>query len=175
MWNSIAACLLMLPPPATVAAYQLVEVVAVDGDTVNARILLPWKVSLGPESIRASNYDAYESRRNRKTVGPITDGEIASGKAAAKALEELLTNSRVFVVPDGNGKRDAYGRILGELWLKRDNEWVDVSAWMKEHGHVRGTSNATDKLENFTGARIRVLDGTLHNVGPRRLKRIRLP
>ncbi len=155
--------------------YELTEIKTHDGDTITARIALGWKVTLGPESIRASNYDAYESSRTRKTVGPITDGELAKGKAAAKALEELLAGSRVYVVTDGNGKRDAYGRILGELWLKRDDEWVDVSAWMKEHGHVRGTSNAADKLENVTGARTRIFDSTLHHAGSRRLKRIRLP
>lgn len=150
--------------------YELTEIKTHDGDTITARIALGWKVTLGPESIRASNYDAYESSRTRKTVGPITDGELAKGKAAAKELGELLAVSKVFVVPDGNGKRDAYGRILGELWLKRDNEWVDVSAWMKQHGHVRGElnhaaerSSSLESRNDTFGRRGRPRDGNIRH------------
>lgn len=150
--------------------FELTEIKVADGDTITARIALGWRVSIGPESIRASNYDAWESTRIRKTIGPITEEEIAKGKTAAKALEGLLGNGAVYCVPNGGGQRDAYGRILGELWVKRNGEWIDVAAWMKDQGHIRkdaknaaeGSSSLENRHDSF-GWRGRSRDGYIRH------------
>lgn len=108
-----------------------------DGDTILARILLPWKISLGPEQIRAVNYDAWEISRARRTV-EITDGEIAKGKAAREFVATIAKERKLYVTPQAGGKRDVYGRVLAEFWFRGDGgEWVDLGKLMTEKGHVR--------------------------------------
>jgi endonuclease YncB( thermonuclease family) len=108
-----------------------------DGDTVLAIVRLPWRVSIGPESIRAANYDAWEISRARRAV-EVTDDEIKAGKAAREFLTTLVASGEIYVTPQAGGKRDVYGRLLGEFWLRKPGgEWIDVAAEMKRGGHVR--------------------------------------
>lgn len=116
-----------------------------DGDTVLATVRLPWGISLGPEAVRASNYDAWEVTKARRSV-EVTDDEIAKGKAAREFLAALVgfaANGQrgvgdLYLTPNAGGKRDVYGRVLGEFWLRRpDGEWVDIAEEMKRRGHVR--------------------------------------
>ncbi len=108
-----------------------------DGDTILATVRLPWRVSLGPEAIRAADYDAWEVSRARRTV-EVTDDEIAAGKKAREFLVSLVAGGELHITPQAGGKRDVYGRLLGELWLrKRGGEWISVAEEMKRGGHVR--------------------------------------
>lgn len=114
-----------------------------DGDTILADLLLPWDVTLRGQSIRENSYDAWESskRRQSEAAGPITDEEVAKGKIATDALKALLAEGEVFLEPqrkEGSyGERDVFGRVLGKLWVHRDEKWIDVGKEMIRAGHDR--------------------------------------
>jgi endonuclease YncB( thermonuclease family) len=68
----------------------------------------------------------------------VTDDEIKAGKAAREFLTTLVASGEIHVTPQAGGKRDVYGRLLGEFWLRKPGgEWIDVAAEMKRGGHVR--------------------------------------
>ena len=117
--------------------YELTDVTVHDGDTITATINLGWKIMLVKEHVRASNYDAWEITKTRKTVGPISDDEIEKGKKAKAFVEECARGARLYVVPSASGQRDVYGRVLGEIWLSRGNEWIALADVMREKGFVR--------------------------------------
>jgi len=117
--------------------FPLVVVEIHDGDSVLAAVRLPWRVTLGPEMIRAADYDAWEITKARRTV-EVTDDEIKAGKAAREFLASLVESGELHVTPQAGGKRDVYGRLLGEFWLrKKGGEWVSVAEEMRRLGHVR--------------------------------------
>ena len=115
------------------------EVLSVsDGDTVTLNIHLPWNLTIRGEAIRALGYDAWETSRRRQSR-MVTDAELEKGKAAKAALVTLLATGELFIVPEGEGERDPYGRILARLHVRqRDGKWVDVADFMKRRGHDRG-------------------------------------
>lgn len=124
-------------------AYQPTDdVTLTDGDTITASVLLTHDIRLTRQAIRAANYDAWESRRNRqsKPFADFTDAqwaiEQAKGEKAKQELAELLASGELYVVLKG---RDVYGRLLGEFWVyRRDtDELVDVAKHMAGKGHVR--------------------------------------
>jgi endonuclease YncB( thermonuclease family) len=113
-----------------------------DGDTITANVLLTDDIQLVGQSIRAANYDAWESTRYRRSK-PFNEfsqaqwqAEIAKGLRAKSDLSELLGSGQLFVVLRG---RDVYGRLLGEFWIYRrqSDELIDVAATMRARGHVR--------------------------------------
>lgn len=107
-----------------------------DGDTLKAyEIRLPFSASIRDQSIRADGFDAWEIDKTRKTIVYDAD-EAKKGLAAWKSLSELLSDGGLWI--DETGKRDPYGRLNARLWTKdRSGKWIDVAAWMKEHGHDR--------------------------------------
>jgi len=115
--------------------FLLEEIEVKDGDTISGRIKLPWGISL-TETIRAANYDAWEVSRARRAV-EVTNSEIEKGKAARDYLKAIAAKQRIYATPQGGGQRDVYGRILAELWILRDNKWIDLATEMKANGHTR--------------------------------------
>lgn len=111
---------------------RLENIEVVDGDTIHADICFPYGVCLTHQTIRASDYDAWESRRTRRAVGTITDAEIEKGKIAKADLEALKADG-FFLVPEGKGTRDNYGRILGRLFSKGQT----IANYMHTHNHCR--------------------------------------
>lgn len=105
-----------------------------DADTLTARIDLGWGVSL-TDQIRFLDFDAWEITRQRRTVVYDKD-EIEKGKKAKAALEELLKDRQVYCLR--TGQREVYGRVLTKLYVfDKANKLIDVSLYMKEHGHDR--------------------------------------
>ena len=109
-----------------------------DGDTIVTDISFPWHVTLKAETIRAGDYDAWESSKKRQSV-TVTDEEVRKGKIAADDLRELLKTGTLYLSPLPNEDRDNYGRILATLLLvdSKTQQCVFVSEYMKSHGHCR--------------------------------------
>lgn len=110
-----------------------------DADTFHADIALPWGEGILNRPVRLLGFDAWEVTRARRTVGPITDAELARGAAARAALRGLLADSEAAYLQPGPKALDPYGRLLGRLWLrpKGGGGLIDVAEWMKQHGHDR--------------------------------------
>ena len=145
--SSIAAQQDAEPPPLKAPATQPRELTTalpyadgiriIDGDTIEADVVLPWGVTLREQNIRAAGFDAWETSRRRKSVNLVPD-EVERGKRAEAALAALLETGRLYLLPDTNEPRDAYGRILARWQIDRDGELVDVADIMRAAGHERG-------------------------------------
>lgn len=122
-------------PVAPTRAVQVFSVDVHDGDTVSGYLDLGWKIMIGRIDIRAHGYDAWEITRHRATV-EVQDAEIIKGKAAKRALVELLEEGTLWA--EDSEKRDPYGRISAILWVKtRESKWIYLAQWMEQHGHCR--------------------------------------
>lgn len=117
--------------------YRISSVSVYDGDTLTADIHLGFGVALAQEKVRLLGFDAWEITRARRTVGDISEGELAKGKKARDALLELLGHGTAYLVPEGRG-RDPYGRILARLVIVNDAGHVtDIAEQMIRDGHAR--------------------------------------
>jgi endonuclease YncB( thermonuclease family) len=115
--------------------YKLRNVRVVDGDTLEADIDLPMRVTLRQEMIRCAGYDAWEANKRRRSVN-VTDEEVTKGKAATEALKSLIASGQLMVQLEEDD-RDVYGRVLARLYVARDAELVSVADWMIANEHTR--------------------------------------
>ena len=118
-----------------VTYYQLSNVRVIDGDTLEADINLPLSITLRASTIRCSDYDAWEASKRRRSV-TVTDDEIILGKAATKALSDLVSTGVLLVQLETN-ERDVYGRVLARLFVQSEGSLISVAGWMEEQGHIR--------------------------------------
>ena len=115
--------------------YDLFNIIVLDGDTLRATISLGYDTYI-KKDVRCLYYDAWEISKHRRTV-EVTDEEIIKGKVAQVELEKLIKSAdRVYIEP-GKPLFDSYGRVLGKLMIKKNNELINVSVFMKENHHVR--------------------------------------
>jgi len=107
----------------------------IDGDTFRADFILPYGIVLESQVVRCNDYDAWESKKLRRTVGLITDAEVAKGLLAKAALQKLADTKRMTLQPPNDAKRyrDVYGRILGKLFANDES----VAEHMCRDGHCR--------------------------------------
>lgn len=131
---TIAIALLLAIDAAPTSAVECVNVRLHDGDTAHCDINLGWGVTLRNRSIRAFGYDAPEINRVRQTV-EVTEDEIARGRAAKAALEQLIADGGLWA--EDSGETDPYGRISARLWVRKGTEWIDVARWMRARKHTR--------------------------------------
>jgi hypothetical protein len=118
----------------------LIDAAASDGDSVNGTIVLPYGLALHHAHARLTGYDAWESRRIRRTRGKITPAELRRGKAAKAELARLLTEAKAAWLEPDPAQFDAFGRPLGRLYLEQANGRIlDVARWMIAHDHDRDT------------------------------------
>lgn len=118
-----------------VTYYRLRNVRVVDGDTLEADIDLPMRVTLRQEMIRCVDYDAWEANKRRRSVN-VTDEEVVKGKAATEALKDLIESGRLLVQLEEDD-RDVYGRVLARLFIAKNNTLLSVADWMTTEGHTR--------------------------------------
>jgi endonuclease YncB( thermonuclease family) len=119
--------------------YQLTNIRVIDGDTIEADILLPWSITLRQQGIRASDYDAWESSKRRRSV-EVTDEEVRRGKIATEQLRGLAMRATIYALPDKE-PRDNYGRILARLYYVDEEGRTESIAQMMTRGrHVRTQS-----------------------------------
>lgn len=116
--------------------YELANIRVIDGDTIEADVLLPWSITLRQQPIRASDYDAWESSKRRRSV-EVTDEEVRRGKIATEQLRGLAMRATIYALPASEG-RDNYGRILARLYYVDDQGRTESIAQMMHRGrHVR--------------------------------------
>ena len=97
----------------------------VDGDTVDCWIDLGFKCQIH-KRIRFYGLDTWECRTRDKE-------EKVKGLAAKARTKELLEVGKFKLLSHGVGK---YGRVLGELFVKQDGEYVSVNSILLEEGHA---------------------------------------
>jgi len=103
-----------------------------DADTIEVDVLnLGWGVALNNVSIRAANFDSWESSKRRQSV-KVSSAEVVKGKLATEEFKVWI-EGKTFTVEPVAEPHDRYGRLLG-IWYV-DGE--SVAEWMKEKGHVR--------------------------------------
>lgn len=116
--------------------FPLQNIRVIDGDTIQADIVLPWAVTLRAQMIRASDYDAWESTKRRQSV-EVTDEEVRLGERATEALDRLQKGTTLYARPDTE-PRDNYGRVLARLYYEdRDGRLHAVADVMRDGGHLR--------------------------------------
>ena len=106
--------------------YSCKLVRVVDGDTADAMIDLGFNVWV-KERIRFYGVDTWESRTRDLE-------EKKKGLAAKEFVKKLLENSdegKFSIISHGTGK---YGRVLGELFVKGNEQ--SVNELLKENGHA---------------------------------------
>lgn len=118
--------------------YLIDDIRVTDGDTIKADIHLGLGVVLNDETLRASDYDAWESsyRRRSKDV-TITPEEVEKGKLAKIFLAGFLPNHEAYIELHEKQTRDVYGRILGQWHVLKNGEWFSVAEVMRLAGHLR--------------------------------------
>lgn len=86
-----------------------------DADTATRAVVrLPFGV-LVEGTIRADDYDAAEV--GSRTGSDVSESEKAIGRQAVEELRKLSVGRTLYVVPSQGGKRDSFGRLLGQLVL----------------------------------------------------------
>lgn len=109
----------------------------IDGDTIQADIHLGAGVLIENETIRLSGLDAWERTKRRRTVD-VSDSEVTKGERATESLDSLIGNGGTRILACEG--RDVYGRILGRLYVvKDDGSIVDVAREMIARNHDRTT------------------------------------
>ena len=101
--------------------YQAEVLRVVDGDTVDVRVDLGFKVHFNVR-VRMYGMNAPESRTRNKE-------EKIRGLAAKERLEQLLEDKEVVIKSHGVGK---FGRCLGTLYVNEKN----INAQLISEGHA---------------------------------------
>ena len=106
-----------------------------DGDTITATVIMDFDVAIYSKPIRFHGFDAWELSKQRRTVN-VTDEEIVKGKLAKEYLIKLIGTSKLYLEPKESGY-DKYGRILGVVYVLKDNKLESLSELMIKAGHQR--------------------------------------
>lgn len=120
---------------------QVVDVTVLDGDTIRGTVLLPFGIALVNQTIRANDFDAFESSKHRQSeaAGEITDAEVVKGKRVSKELcDELSEPDTYLCIKPGLKERDTYGRILASWNLVRGNRATPVREIAAQRKWLRG-------------------------------------
>ena len=152
-------------------SYQFPVVITyiVDGDTVDARIDIGFKI-IYEERIRLLGLDTPESRTSNKK-------EKVLGVAAKARIKELIGSANS--LPGKRGKKDVilktskdgkgkFGRILGEIWVNANTgEGINVNQTLIEEGHARWyMGGSKDEMGEWA-----VEEGCSHNCSGKKMTR----
>ena len=107
--------------------------------TGNSRIIDGDTIKIGQERVRLQGIDAPETSQTCRCGGQ----KVFCGKQAAQALKDFVADSEIFC--DAK-ERDAYGRLLGECFIRRDGRKINLNAWMVENGHAVAYSHYSKKF-----------------------------
>ena len=98
----------------------------VDGDTLDVMIDLGFNTHI-KRRIRMHGINAPESRTRDLE-------EKARGLASKERLIELLDEDNIVMKSHGKGK---FGRVLGELFIKKENEYISVNDLLVKEGFAK--------------------------------------
>ena len=96
-----------------------------DGDTCTIDIDLGLFTWLKSQKVRLNRINAPEMKGADK----------AAGTKSRDFLRALILGQQIILetIKDNTEK---YGRYLGELWLEREGQWVNVNDLMVQNGHA---------------------------------------
>ena len=117
-------------PSVCTLVYRVSSLVkVVDGDTVDVIIDLGFSVFI-QQRIRLYGIDTPESRTRDAE-------EKKYGLLSKKKLTELCAKASDIELrcPKGNA-REKFGRLLGELWVRQDGEWINANQWLCDEGYA---------------------------------------
>ena len=156
-------------------SYQFPVVVTriVDGDTVDARIDMGFKI-VYEERIRLLGLDTPESfttNKKEKILGLAAKYRIKELIASANALPKKRGKKDVVLKTSKHGK-GKFGRILGEIWINANTgDGINVNEQLIEEGHARWyMGGAKGEMGEWT-----VEEGCSYNCGGKKLSRKRGP
>lgn len=101
----------------------------VDGDTVDVVIDLGFSVSIR-QRVRLLGVDTPESRT-------LDTEEKKYGLLAKNKLTELCAKStHIELRCPERDSREKFGRVLAELWVRNNGEWVNANQWLCENHYA---------------------------------------
>lgn len=112
--------------------YRVTEIVKIyDGDTIRANVDLGFGVTLRGldgkgQSFRLADINAPEVRGD----------EREAGLKSRDALRELMADATEIQVQSLVDESDKYGRYLGIFHILKNDEWINVNAYMVENGYA---------------------------------------
>lgn len=96
-----------------------------DGDTCTVDIDLGWFTWVKSQKIRLHRINAPEMRGADKEAG-----------TKARDFLRALILGQNLIVETIKDSTEKYGRYLGELWLEREGQWVNVNDELVQNGHA---------------------------------------
>ena len=105
--------------------YRAVVQSVYDGDTCTVDIDLGLNTWIRKEKLRLFGINAPEMR------GP----EKEEGKKSRDFLRQQIDGREIFIqtIKDKKGK---YGRYLGNIWLEKDGNWINVNDLLVSEGYA---------------------------------------
>ena len=126
--------------------YQIHSIAKViDGDTIDIILDLGFDI-FTKKRIRLYGIDTPESRTR-------DEEEKKFGLLAKRKLQEWCEEP-VIELRCNHSNVDKFGRVLGEIWVFKDNEWINVNKWLCDNHFAvlyngENKDNVKDKhLEN---------------------------
>ncbi|MFZ5987201.1 MAG: thermonuclease family protein [Bacillota bacterium] len=93
----------------------------IDGDTIIADIDLGFNVWIKDVRVRLARIEA-----------PNKKNGLEQWERSKKALADKLLMEEEIIIKTIKDKEDKYGRMLGEIWLDKEN----INSWMVEKGYA---------------------------------------
>ncbi len=96
----------------------------IDGDTIRVRCDLGMYITR-TVNLRIADIDAPEIYGR--------DSDLVRGRASAEALEQVIIGRTLYIAT--NKDKKSFDRYVCDLYVEGDDgAWIDVAAWMVEHG-----------------------------------------
>lgn len=93
------------------------------------RIIDADTVKIGQEKIRLLGVDAPETSQTCSCGGE----KVECGKQATSALKDFVGTDKLYCKGD---KRDRYGRIIGECFIRRNGAEISLNQWLVFNGYA---------------------------------------
>ena len=127
-------------PFTIVGKYRCKVVNVYDGDT--CKIVMRYNGNYKRFNVRMNGYDSPEMKPSKSNKN--RDKEIADAKRAKEYLCSLVCKDKNQLVYINCNGLDKYGRLLGELYIRR-NDNKSVNSIMIENGHGYKYDGGTKK------------------------------
>ena len=109
----------------TLYHYRAIVTKVYDGDTCTVDIDLGLRAWLRGEKIRLRRINAPELRKESREAG----------LRSRDFLRELILGKEI-ILETIKDRRGLYGRYLGEIWLLKDGQYVNINDIMVEQGYA---------------------------------------
>ncbi|MFZ0391028.1 MAG: thermonuclease family protein, partial [Calditrichia bacterium] len=96
-----------------------------DGDTVKVNVDLGFKTWIHTETLRLARINAPELRGDERPRGLVS----------RDFLRDLILDKQV-VIRTFKDKQGKYGRYLADIYLQREEEWINVNDLLVSEGYA---------------------------------------